>query len=510
MSFISTGGDMGIQHRVPTSAYYGQTALSNVKISSPRTDGATEPSDVFDYALVRNIGMNAYINRAVSAYTFDQVSNVIRYAISIFGNSVYYDMKFSYSPELDVSGTTFSIADTKIYNNSEVSGEPNRVYNPSFVLNRPTPGSYIVTLDINTSKTGGIGNGSYFTLSFPIVIPLSDYMGIPDIIAPYTQLRIVGVNIPVSGILYYGPGSYINIPKNGLRLENIYNVVDNRKFNYITFGQSSYGAYPALSLEYDNGSGYSPFPRLNSNVNYFNDSQLTLYITGYRPITANLLNAVNKTNSLTFFPSPKHWAGSQTLIGYIGSDPDEINIPRDQNGKSSSAIATQQRWSISNAETNPRTPALSNIIRFNSNILTKYDPAYYPYDGFFHTGDFTTALNNTYILPQVATFNTGTKYLLLKLSTAGSMKNFDLNIGASSSGIVNFWVYWTGITQDNQWFDYSIPYNSAGGCGNGSTGSSLFTVRMQSDAYENYVIGGDVYINIQFSGKIKFSEVCIN
>ena len=473
--------------------------------------GPTGSADLFDYALVRNIGMNAYINHATSTYTYDQVSNAIRYAISIFGNGVYYDMNFSYSPDISVNSNTFSIADTRLYNNSEVSGEPNRVYNPSFTFNYPIPGNYIVTLDINTSKTGGIGNGSYFTFSFPIVIPQSDYMGIPDIIAPYIQLSIVGVNMMVSGIMYYGPGSYINISKDGLKLENIYNVVDNRNFNYITFGQSSYGSYPALSLEYVNGTGYSPFPHLNGNVNYFNDSQITLYITGCPPITANLRNAINKTNSLTFFPSPKHWSGPQTLIGYLGSTPDEINIPRNQNGPSSSAIATQQRWSISNTETNPQTPALSNIIPFNSSILTKYDPAYYPYDGIFHTNNFTTALNNTYILPQVATFNTGTKYLLLKLTTTGSMKNFTLNIGSSSTGFVNFWVYWTGITQGNQWFDYSIPYNSPGGCGNGFTPPSIFTVRMQTDAYANYTnLVGDVYINIQFNGQIKFSEVCIN
>jgi hypothetical protein len=90
------------------------------------------------------------------------------------------------------------------------------------------------------------------------------------------------------------------------------------------------------------------------------------------------------------------------------------------------------------------------------------------------------------------------------------MKNFDINIGGFSTGFLNLWVYWTSITKDNQWFDYSIPYNSPGGCGNGLTPPATFTVRMQNEAYANYNIGGDVYINIQFSGQIKFSEVCIN
>jgi len=57
--------------------------------------------DVFDHALVRNIGMHAYINDFTASYTFDNVYNTLTFYITIFGNGVYYDMNFSYSPSLN-------------------------------------------------------------------------------------------------------------------------------------------------------------------------------------------------------------------------------------------------------------------------------------------------------------------------------------------------------------------------------------------------------------------------
>lgn len=463
--------------------------------------------DVFDHALVRNIGMHAYINDFTASYTFDNVYNTLTFYITIFGNGVYYDMNFSYSPTLTMNSYNFSSINTSNYNNSSTSGQTNLSLVIPFIVLSPASGDYAVTITINTNNTGGIGNGSYITKSVPIYLQPSDSMGNPNIIAPYTQLGITGSTTTISGVKYYTNGAYIPVPRYGITFNNIYNVVDNRSFYHLTLSQSSYGSYFSTSLVYSNGSGgYLPFPRTNQNVSYLNGEAFNAYITGFLPILANLTNAISKQNVLTFFPTADNWSGGEPYIGYTPAV-DEVTIPLNQGGTSSSTVISQQRYSIMNRETTPNTPSLGNINVFNADLLTQYDPAFQPFDNNFYASDFTTSLNSTYILPKVATFTPGTKYLMLKVAIDAALKAFNILFGSSSTGIVNTWVYWTR-SGTQTWYDASISYTSPGGCLAGY-GVNAISINLNTGADPTYTPGGDVYINIKFTGNIKLSEILI-
>ena len=464
--------------------------------------------DVFDHALVRNIGMHAYINDFTASYTFDNVYNTLTFYVTIFGNGVYYDMNFSYSPSLTMNSYSFSSINTGNYNNSSTSGQTNLSFAIPFTVLSPASGDYAVTITINTRNTGGIGNGSYITKSIPIFLQPSDSMGNPSIIAPYTQLGITGPTTTISGIKYYTNGAYIPVPQYGITFNNIYNVVDNRSFYHLTLSQSSYGSYFSGSLVYSNGSGgYLPFPRTNQNVSYFNGEAFNVFITGFLPILANLTNAISKQNVLTFFPTSDTWGGNgQPYIGYTPAV-DEVTIRLNQGGTSSSAVASQERKSIMDIETNPDTPSIGNINAFDSSSLTKYDPAFQPFDNNFYASDFTFDLNTIYILPRVATFTPGTKYLMLKVNTQAAFKAFNILFGSSSTGIVKTFVYWT-TSGTNTWYDGSISFTSPGGCLAGY-GINAVSIQLNTAADETYTPGGDVYINIKFTGNIKITEILL-
>jgi len=401
----------------------------------------------------------------------------------------------------------FSSINTSNYNNSSTSGQTNLSLVIPFTVLSPASGDYAVTITINTNNTGGIGNGSYITKSVPIYLQPSDSMGNPNIIAPYTQLGITGSTTTISGVKYYTNGAYIPVPRYGITFNNIYNVVDNRSFYHLTLSQSSYGSYFSTSLVYSNGSGgYLPFPRTNQNVSYLNGEAFNAYITGFLPILANLTNAISKQNVLTFFPTADNWSGGEPYIGYTPAV-DEVTIPLNQGGTSSSTVISQQRYSIMNRETTPNTPSLGNINVFNADLLTQYDPAFQPFDNNFYASDFTTSLNSTYILPKVATFTPGTKYLVLKVAIDAALKAFNILFGSSSTGIVNTWVYWTRSGTDT-WYDASISYTSPGGCLAGY-GVNAISINLNTGADPTYTPGGDIYINIKFTGNIKLSEILI-
>jgi hypothetical protein len=526
MSYLTFGGNINQQLRVPTSAYYGQPLSNNGGggITGPTGAASTVPGptgpgggtgtgggDVFDYALVRNIGMHAYINDASISYSFNNINNILTYTIVVHGNGVYYDMNFSYSPTLDMSGYTYSNANTANFNNSSTSGQPNLTLTIPFTVVTPVSGYYVVTISIDTHNTGGLGNGSYVTKTILIYLEPSDPMGPPNIVAPYTILGVIEPSTIVSGIKYFTNGSYVPVPKDGLSVNNMYNIVDNRVFTYNTFSGSSYGSYAASTLEYLVSPGvYAPFPRVGANVNYFNSAAFNMYVTSAGQIRANLTNAIGKTTSnILYFPSPNTWIGTQTAIGYLYPVPDEVTIP--QAAGTSSAVKTLIRCTIPSSEASPETPTLSNVVVNSPGQLTTLstrDPAYYPYDGYFRANDFTTSLFYTYILPSSpGTFTPGTKYLLIKITTQGYLNTFVLNFGPSSSGIVNTWGLWNSSSTPTTWYDWSIPSNSPGGCGGGSSGTSI-TLQLNTSA--TYTVVGDIYVNIKFTGYIRQSELYIS
>ena len=545
MSYLTSGGNINLQLRVPTSAYYGQMAsggISNVPgptgptgpdgptgmatlVTDPdlvlflgqigysptgptgATGGGTGSSGVFDYDLVRNIGMHAYINDASIAYSFNNVTNVLTYTITVLGNAIYYDMNFSYNPPLTLNSYTYSSPNTLNYNNSLTSGQPNLTFTIPFTVT-PSPGYYNVTISMDTHNTGGTGNGSRITKTVPIYLPISDPMGPPFIAAPYTILGVTGPRATISGITYYTTGAYVPVSKDKLSVGNIYNVNDNRSFNYNTLSGSSSGSFAASTLEYLNGSGYSPFPHVGGNVNYFNSVGFNMPITSTSRILANLANAIGKTTSnIPYFPTANTWVGTQTAIGYVYPVPDEVTIPL--RIETSSAVKSMTRCTIPSSEGTPDTPVLSNVV-VNAlgtlATLSMNDPAYYPYDGYFHANNFTTALNSTYILPQTAVFSTGTKYLLIKITTQGFLGTFVLHFG-TLSGIVNTWALWNSSSTPTTWYSWSIPSNNAGGCGGGSSGSSI---TLQLNTAATYTVVGDIYVNIKFTGYIDRNALYIS
>jgi len=470
--------------------------------------------DLFDYPLVRNIGLHAYINDfTVTNIVFDPVAITLTYTIKIFGNAIYCDVNFEYYPPLVLNSYTYSNIDTTTYNNQITSGQPIHTIRPSYSVIVPSPGNYLVTISIDTQNTWGIGNGSFLSKVVPFTIGDSDPMGPPHIVAPYTYLGVTGTTVAISGIDYFTDGSWVPVPQDGVSFDNMYNVIDNQNFNYNTFSvvKPAYATYNCTDLEYSDGSGgYLPFPHMNGNVHYFNAVPQTLYITGIGPLKANLTNSIAKTNfNIPFFPTVNTWPGTQTFIGYVYPVPDEVTIPLKPG--SSSSVLSIKRCTIATVEGTPQTPGLSNIINNapgTLSTLSSHDPAYYPYDGKFHTDDFTTSLNYTYILTEPAIFATGTKYLLLKLSTQGYLNTFVVNLGANATGVFNIWGLWTSSSTPTTWYDWSIPSNSPGGCGGGSNPGGKYTLQLNTAAA--YTIVGDIYVNIKFSGYISKGDIYIS
>jgi hypothetical protein len=469
--------------------------------------------------MVVNMGLNAYIYDADVSYEYNQITNVINYSVTFFGNSSYYDLAFSYPSPITANSYTANSIRTQFYNNSLSSGQPHYTVSKTFTITNPVAGNYNVNLTITTANAGGVGHGSLISRSIPITITPSDTMGNPNILTYPTISITQGTPIIVSGITYYGPNSFIVIPSHALRVNNIYNIVgpSTGGFNYVTFGGSVSGSYLNSTLVY-NPPTYSTYPSASGqNVHYYNGSSITLYITQTSAVSAVLTNAVSKTQTYSqFFPSTNTGqASSVRYIGYLSSNPNETQIPLNQGFSTLSGITLQTRFSISNSEMNtPNTPELSNIVSFNSNSLTKWDPAYNPFDGcFYASSDITTTLNSDYVLPSIVTFAPGTKYLLLKLDTRAIQNSFNVMLGASATNVSNLWVYWgseLGPSYSYGWYDASIDWQSPNGCQNGTTPDRKnWSIKLNQSAERGYANPSFVYVNIAFTGKIKLSEILI-
>jgi hypothetical protein len=469
--------------------------------------------------MVVNMGLNAFIYDTSISSQYNQITNEINYSITFFGNSSYYDLAFSYPSPITANAYTANSIQTQFYNNRLSSSEPHYTISRAFTITNPVVGNYNVNLTITTANAGGVGYGSLITRTIPITITPSDSMGNPSIVSYPTISITQGTPIIVSGITYYGPNSFISIPSRALRVNNIYNVVgpSTGGFNYVTFGGSVSGSYLNSTLVY-NPPTYSAYPSPSGqNVNYYNNSSMTLYITGTSGVSATLNNAISKTQSYPrFFPSTQTGqASSVQYIGYLSATPNETTIPPNQGFTTLSGITLQTRYSISNLEnTTPNTPALSNIISFNSTSLTKWDPAYNPLDGcFYASSDITTNLNSNYVLPSAATFTPGTKYLLLKLDTRAIQKSFYVSLGASATNVSNLWVYWasdSGPLSSFGWYDASIEWQEPNGCQDGTTyDRKNWNIRLNRTAESAYTNPIFIYVNIAFTGKIKLSEIVI-
>jgi len=494
------------------------SALPYVGTVNTPSNNTSISGDPFDYALVRNIGMHAYINNADVSYDYNIITNALTYTIVLYGNAIYCDVLFTYTPSLSMSSYTYSSADTLNYNNSATSGQSRHTITAPFTVTNPVSGNYVVTIDINTANTGGIGNGSYITKTLPFTITATDAMGYPDIVS-YPLLNIVAENdITVSGITYYGPGSYIPVSAKNIQFRNIYNIYDNRYFNAAVFSTNSqsynYAVLSAASLLYLNGGVYTSFPAASAvNANYFNGSDFNMVIASTNGIACLLTNAINKqTFKGQFFPSVQTGQGSQTGIGYLSSNPNETNIPLNQGGSTISGVSSMTRRSIANSVSNADQPDAGSIQVASDTALTNWDPVYYPYDGYYHaTNSFVSGLNSTYMLPSTAVFsNPGTKYLLIKIVNTAPLKLFTLRLGSSVSGVTNVWVYWSGTTGNYGWYDASADWTTSTGCQNGYSGTqSTWQIKINQTVFNSYDGGGYIYLNIKFTGQIRLSDILL-
>jgi len=464
--------------------------------------GSTGGSGPLDTNLRHNLGTFAYVDGATGSCSYNPISNQISYAITIYGNSTRYRLNYAYTPTLVPNGyTSTTPVLSTIYNGYTTS--------PVFTVISGSPGGYTGSVNIDTVIAGGTGIGSTYTLNVPITITQADSMGNPGIVTYPTLSLVQGTPITVSGIVYYGPGSYTTISARALRVSNIYNVVGPGVFNYIVFGGSSSGSYAASTLVY-NPPTYSAFPSASGlNVNYYNGSSITLTITGQSPVYATLYNAISKNTTVNpFFPSSST-GQSQTYIGYYGGSVNETTIPPNQGGTTNTTVSSPVvRMSILSSESTPVTP--SSIANFNNTSMQTYDPAYNPTDGYFYASNFTSTLNSTYLLPSTATFSSGTKYLLIKAPTTSQLANVTLQLGSSATGIQGVRVKWVGTSGTYGWYNASVDWQLSGGCQNGFSGNSYsWQIKINIADIASYLGGGYIYFNVQFTGRIALSEILV-
>jgi hypothetical protein len=481
--------------------------------------GPTGPAGQVDTSLSRNIGLFAYINDFTATYTYNSKNQVLTYTVTVFGNSSYYDMNFAYPPGTIQTNepSSFSASNLTIFNNNPTPPTPqtNLVYKIPFTINPVyTPGTYTVTITIDTQKAGGYGTGSSVTRTIPIILPRADLMGSPYIVS-CSPLGITGPTTTINGIAYYTGVSYILVPEYGLKVNNIYNVYDNRDFNYITFARGGTGEYPASTLVYVSPEptygGYMNFPNTSANAPYYNNNYYTplkIYLVNSQSISAKLTNAKGATGSATLFPSQifNTWVGNQSTIGYVSSIPNQTILPTTISN--SIVLSSVTRYSIPTSETNPSTPDITKIQLFNLNSLTSRDPILNPLDGYLYASDLASFLNRTAVLPMPASpsFSPGTKYLLLKLACQDSMSVFYITITGTYVGLEDILVYWTNTGVD-RWYSVQKIYTLPDGCLGGNISPNKFLVILNGGVSRSVSPGGDLYINIKFNGKISISDI---
>ena len=512
--------------------------------------------------IMRNIGINAYISNADFSGSYDGVSGNINYSVTFYGNSSYYDLTFIYTGP---AGTrqlpnNYCIAtnNSEIYNNYPLVNPAGYIYGPtyppqninrppqgnsphysiypSFPLGSPSPGVYTVTLNITTANAGGVGGvlqGAFYSTSTTISIGATDPMGPPQINLINSTIT-QGTPVYVSGIQYYGYGTIVTYTTRGYYVYDIYNIlsINGFSFNYITLTDNAGSSIVSKStnqLQYGS-SPYTTFPALsgshpNTGENYYNSANTVFTINGSNVTNSigygvrlqySLRNALSNTNSGNYYPL------NGKTIGYLNSwsIDKETNIPLNQGGRSTiSGITSQTRVSIPENEITPLTPTIGNIASFNNQILTKFDPAYNPFDGnFYASSSILTNLNNSYILPTNPSFNSLSqpKNLLIKITNTAPLRAFNLYLGSAAVSVTNVYVYWKDTTNtiNYGWYNAYVDWQNPGGCQNGYSGYPyIWQIKMNNITGSNYYNvnagGGNIYLNIAFTGIIKLSDIVI-
>ena len=489
--------------------------------------------------LVRNIGLNAWIDGATGTSSYNQNSRVLNYPMTLKGNSVRYDLTFDYTGTGCIANSTaFTYNSTALFNNyiTGIAQSPNRIINPSFTLQTVAAGNYEIPVTISTQYAGGVGNGSSYTVNIPVQITAADNMGNPVITYATATLTITSQNtVTVSGIQYYGPGSYVRIPSNWLNFTNFYNIVHNPSLiNYVQFGGVAVAGEADVVGNLGYGPSYTPYnrstnnPPEGTNPSFGNRNAFDITVEDAGAITMTVTN--NRGGTATrnpFFPvSGQTNTGVQTAIGYLDSAPNETagtivkNTPPQAGVDTISGLTSFTRVSIKSATTNgtatDRPDTTSAIQNFSSATLTDYDVQYNPYTGNLHATNQASALASTYLLVAETAMPapTNRKYLTLKVAVTAILKNFTIKLGstaATDNNITNVWVKWEDTANNiTSWYDASVAYD-AGGCqaGSATNKKTVWGIQINSAVDSTYTNASFIYINVLFTDKIKLSEINI-
>ena len=460
--------------------------------------------------LIRNIGLNAYINAAEVTASWNQGTSTVTYSFVLYGNSSYYDITITYSSSPGtVTTSTYRYNTTTIYNNTWATGpvQPggitrNTLSRTTTITGTVNPGTYTITAAVSTANAGGIGTGSSVTATTSITITAPDTMGNPTF-GFYASGRphydsVTPIVATVSGGQYYTYSSVITIDAATMIFNSMYNISyysGYPPFDYLTLseflgGSTSYTTNnPITALEYNTGatgpanpngtsytSGFSSGGYNSPNgLSYYNTNPvsftLTSFSVGANYITYTLRNAKTLTSTGRYFPDSGE-------IAYVGSTPDETNIPVNQNSKTTSTLVSAQvRLSLQNGITQPSsgspTPAPStstNITTFSTTTLTNFDVAYNPFDHNLYTttSGLQTSLNgyvfpiSTPVMPSPP--GSGKRWFIVQLTTTGALTSFTIDLGLNTSCVSNIFVWWGNSTSAGGWLDATISYTSANGC----------------------------------------------
>jgi len=525
--------------------YNGRLLSTN---TSNTGSGTTDPN------LIRNIGINAYISGATGTYTYDQLQQTLSFPMTLVGNSLRYDLFFDLSatgctPSSLTYNTTYSNYTGNAGYTNQVNGiaqSGNFVVTPSVVLTNVNPATNVpvpvLISTVNAGGTGATGSGCKYSLSIPVTISASDAMGNPSIsnASSYLSISNGSTIYTVSGIKYYSSTATIVVPLYYLQLQNIYNIIYNPSLNYAAFGGgvSAYTiAANSSTLVFGPSKGaYSPgtnnppsgnsSPGVALGYTYYNDQQITLYVSSSGAVSLTITNNKGLSTTLaSFFPSSTTYSGytSQTGIGYLGGAVNETSV----GSYSLSGVTSITRISIQNATSSatvPNTGIPTEVSSFISTSLTNYDCQYVPLGtnaGCVFSSDQHSALAGTYILPSGSSSlpsSPSVKQLLLRIDVTAPITTFALTLGttaASHATISSMYVQWVdssnGLTTST-WWNGLDAWTSGDGCGNGTplSGSAKYFFKLNTAYINSYANGSYIYVNVGFSGYMKLNEIIVS
>lgn len=480
--------------------------------------------------IARNIGLNAYIHTATANVTYEPANSRIVAVTTLYGNSSYYNLRFTLTPSVTTNTSGILINnESKIFNNLSPIAAPSttghRTHTQIMPLSTIILGDNTLIIDITTVNAGGRGRGSTFSLTVPIFVSFPDPMGNPTVsINNLVDISLTNL-VQISGIRYYAFGTVVTFPYESVMFTNIYNIVPFRSslpYSFLgitnTSGAGSPSSQNTTLIHYNPGA--VPFAYSNIPLSIYYNSLFRYTLEGNLYLTPATITLTATNTKLLTGSSTYRGGFGFSNIGYIGTNwiPSyEINIPPNLNGPTISGLTRLTRVSIDNPGTNPAEPI--SFKDFSALNMTDYDPIYIPYNSKFYASNSAAAsyLANTR-LPSTVPANTTTRFLSLKIDNTAVLQSFTIKIGRTTSipTVQNVRVKWyeslRGITYG--WYDADIPYVNSGGCQNGVANAFTYQVRINISDLSTYSLangggGGNIWINIQFTGEILLNDICI-